>query len=41
MDLKTYYITHSAKDQLDAKGRMMPKGKWLKSVLFKDVDFSQ
>lgn len=35
----TYYVTYSAADQPDVKGRPIPKGKWLKSCRFQDVDF--
>lgn len=37
---KDYYITLSAKDQLDEKARNCSKGKWLKSYKFKDVTLS-
>lgn len=35
----SYIVTHSAKDQNDLKGRPIPKGKWLKSVNFKEPEF--
>lgn len=38
---ETHYITFSAKEQQDEKGRRMPAHKWLKSVNFVDVDFSE
>lgn len=38
-DGQLYYVTYSAADQIDDKGRQMPKGKWLKGVSFIDVNF--
>lgn len=35
-DGRVWYITFSAKDQLDEKGRMAVEGKWLKSHLYSD-----
>lgn len=40
-DGKTFFITFSLKEQFDEKGRAMPANKWLKSINFVDVDFSE
>lgn len=38
---KTFYITLSAKDQNDLKGRLAVKNKWLKSHKYKELVFSE
>lgn len=40
-DGKTFFVTFSLKEQFDEKGRAMPANKWLKSINFVDVDFSE
>ncbi len=36
---KVLYVTKSAADQVDAKGKVYPKGKWLKSHSWKEPEF--